>query len=41
MSRGTHSSPQRSRFHKRKKSQKKSAALVASNISLLKSLQNG
>lgn len=41
MARGTHSSPQRTKFNKRKKSQLKTASLIKQNELLLKKLQNG
>ena len=41
MARGTHSSPQRTKFNKRKKSQLKTAKLIKQNEVLIKKLQNG
>jgi hypothetical protein len=41
MARGTHSSPQRTKFSKRKKSIVKTAKLIKQNELILKKLQNG
>ena len=41
MARGTHSSPQRTKFSKRKKSIVKTAKLIKQNEALIKKLQNG
>ena len=41
MGRGKHSSPQRTDFNKRKKSQIKTLNLIKQNEQILKKLQNG
>ena len=41
MGRGSHSSPQRTKFNKRKKSQTKTLNLIKQNEQILKKLQNG
>ena len=41
MARGNHSSPQRTKFNKRKKSQLKTAKLLKQNELVLKSASNG
>ena len=41
MARGNHSSPQRTKFNKRKKSIVKTAKIVKQNEALIKKLQNG
>lgn len=41
MARGKHSSPQRTDFNKRKKSQLKTAKLLKQNELVLKSISNG
>lgn len=41
MARGKHSSPQRTKFNKRKKSTVKTAKLIKQNEAILNKLQNG
>jgi hypothetical protein len=41
MARGNHSSPQRTKFNKRKQSQLKTLNLIKQNEQILKKLQNG
>jgi hypothetical protein len=41
VARGNHSSPQRTKFNKRKKSIVKTAKIIKQNEALIKKLQNG